>query len=71
MRRSQVLEALNVSGLKDPHGYLPKELDQWDVWNLDDSDRGSELRRLCKEWLDRYVFISSFTRNSRASSHVL
>ena len=53
MRRSQVLEALNVSGLKDPHGYLPKELDQWDVWNLDDSDRGSELRRLCKDWLDR------------------
>ena len=52
--RNQVFEALSVAGLKDQHNYFKKELDGWDVWNLEDKDRSAELRRMCKDWLDRY-----------------
>ena len=51
--RGLVLEILNRNGLRDPHVYFPRELDQWDVWGLDDDERPHELRRVCSEWLDK------------------
>lgn len=51
--RKLVMETIRDCGLKDPHNYLPKELDSWDVWNLDDSDRGTELRNISRNWLDK------------------
>ena len=47
------MENLAACGLKDPHKYFSKELDSWDVWNLDEKDRQGDLRRMCRDWLDR------------------
>ena len=51
--RTMIQDILQNSGLKDPHNYLPKELDGWDVWNIDDRYRRAELRKMVDEWLDK------------------
>ncbi len=51
--RKQCVSLLKSCGLKDDNAYLTKELDQWDVWNMDEDDRPHELRRMAKEWLDK------------------
>ena len=47
------MEAMKLSGMKDDRKYLVKELDSWDVWNLDESTRSADIRRLCSDWLDK------------------
>ena len=51
--RRKVKEILKVCGLKDDSDYLTRELDTWDVWDMDEDERPHELRRMCREWLDK------------------
>ncbi|XP_067652672.1 WD repeat-containing protein 97-like isoform X2 [Haliotis asinina] len=53
--RSSIMDTLFGCGLQDPHRNFQKELDSWDIWNLDDSDRKMELRRMCQQWLNRWM----------------
>ena len=53
--RFVVLSLLTDSGMQDPHKHLPKELDSWDIWNVEEDDRKADLRKLCQQWLDRWV----------------
>ncbi|XP_048253419.1 WD repeat-containing protein 97-like isoform X2 [Haliotis rufescens] len=53
--RSTIMDTLFGCGLQDPHHNFLKELDSWDIWNLDDSDRKMELRRMCQQWLNRWM----------------
>ena len=55
------MEILKLCGLKDDNNYLTKELDTWDLWDMDEDERPHELRRMCREWLDKLVeFLHSF-----------
>ena len=47
------MDTLRKCNLKDQHNYLPKELDSWDVWNVDDKDRAGEIRRISRAWLEK------------------
>lgn len=49
------METLSTSGLQDPHSHMVKELDSWDIWNVEEADRKADLRTMCQQWLDRYV----------------
>ena len=49
-----MLDTLNSIGLQDPHRQLQKELDSWDIWNIEETDRKKDLKKMCSQWLDRY-----------------
>ena len=49
-----MLDILNSIGLQDPHRQLQKELDSWDIWNIEETDRKKDLKKMCSQWLDRY-----------------
>ena len=49
------MDILVGGGLQDPQKFLPKELDTWDIWNVDEEDRKGDLRKMCQAWLDRSV----------------
>ncbi|ESO96594.1 hypothetical protein LOTGIDRAFT_239301 [Lottia gigantea] len=53
--RMLVCDILANCGLQDPHRQLEKELDLWDIWNIDEEDRKKELRNMCYQWLDRWM----------------
>lgn len=53
--RTTVLDILNSIGLQDPHRQMQKELDSWDIWNIEDADRKKELKMMCSQWLERWV----------------
>ncbi|KAL3860750.1 hypothetical protein ACJMK2_010825 [Sinanodonta woodiana] len=53
--RSTVLEILYQFSLHDPHHYLGKELDSWDIWNVQEEDRKADLKKMCQQWLDRWM----------------
>ncbi|KAL4234274.1 hypothetical protein ACF0H5_005924 [Mactra antiquata] len=53
--RSEVMTILTNCGLQDQHKFLPKELDSWDIWNVEEDDRKSDLRKMCHQWLDRWM----------------
>jgi len=55
--RNIVLDILNNVGLLDPHRQLSKELDGWDIWNLDESNRLEELHRICDDFLEKLVLL--------------
>ena len=57
--RTVVLDTLNSIGLQDPHRQLQKELDSWDIWNIEETDRKKDLKKMCSQWLDRYFPPSS------------
>ena len=48
---------MNAVGLQDPHKFLGKELDSWDIWNVEEEDRKADLRKMCHQWLDRWVWL--------------
>ena len=50
--RTLILSLLRKAGLNDPTGQLVKEVDGWDIWNID-KDRANQLRRMSQEWLIR------------------
>ncbi|KAK2192806.1 hypothetical protein NP493_22g03013 [Ridgeia piscesae] len=50
--RTLILSLLRKAGLNDPTGQLVKEVDGWDIWNID-KDRANQLRRMSQEWLVR------------------
>ena len=54
-----MLDTLNSIGLQDPHRQLQKELDSWDIWNIEETDRKKDLKKMCSQWLDRYFPPSS------------
>ena len=56
------MEILKLCGLKDDNKYLTKELDTWDLWDMDEDERPHELRRMCREWLDKLVKYSHVLR---------
>lgn len=47
------MDVLVRMGVADPHGYLALELDSWDTWNLEESNRKSALHKMCQDWLER------------------
>ncbi|XP_052816853.1 uncharacterized protein LOC128243253 isoform X2 [Mya arenaria] len=55
----QVRDLVNTifqsAGLQDQHKYLPRELDSWDIWNVEEDDRKADLRKMCHQWLDRWM----------------
>ncbi|XP_052231228.1 WD repeat-containing protein 97-like isoform X3 [Dreissena polymorpha] len=53
--RTMVNAILTSAGLQDPHKFLPKELDSWDIWNVEEDDRKSDLRKMSHQWLDRWM----------------
>lgn len=53
--RGTIQSILTNCGLQDPHKYLPKELDSWDIWNVEEDDRKTDLRKMCQQWLDRWM----------------
>ncbi|OWF56397.1 WD repeat-containing protein [Mizuhopecten yessoensis] len=53
--RITVAESLSASGLQDPHKHIPKELDSWDIWNVEEDDRKADLRKMAQQWLDRWM----------------
>ncbi|XP_055955273.1 WD repeat-containing protein 97 [Patella vulgata] len=53
--RSLVCDILINCGLQDSHRQLEKELDSWDIWNLEEEDRKTDLRVMCHQWLDRWM----------------
>ena len=54
------MDILNSIGLQDPHRQLQKELDSWDIWNMEDADRKKDLKKMCSQWLDRWCICWSF-----------
>ncbi|WAR11385.1 WDR97-like protein [Mya arenaria] len=46
---------IKSAGLQDQHKYLPRELDSWDIWNVEEDDRKADLRKMCHQWLDRWM----------------
>ncbi|XP_060556270.1 WD repeat-containing protein 97-like [Ruditapes philippinarum] len=53
--RAVVITILTSIGMQDQHKFLPKELDSWDIWNVEEDDRKSDLRKMCHQWLDRWM----------------
>ncbi|XP_053401290.1 WD repeat-containing protein 97-like isoform X3 [Mercenaria mercenaria] len=53
--RAVVNTILTSIGMQDQHKFLPKELDSWDIWNVEEDDRKSDLRKMCHQWLDRWM----------------
>ncbi|XP_064610519.1 uncharacterized protein LOC135474835 [Liolophura sinensis] len=53
--RATSLDVLLRMGVADPHGYLAQELDSWDTWNLEETNRKSALHKMCQDWLDRWM----------------
>ena len=53
--RNIVLNILNNVGLVDPHSQLSKELDGWDIWNLEETNHAEELGRMCDDFLEKLV----------------
>nr|KAG5693101.1 hypothetical protein BaRGS_014051 [Batillaria attramentaria] len=53
--RVVVLDVLNAIGLQDPHRQLQKELDSWDIWNVEEADHKKDLKKMCSQWLDRWM----------------
>ncbi|ELT93743.1 hypothetical protein CAPTEDRAFT_227356 [Capitella teleta] len=53
--RKECEMSLKLSGLKDPHSCLTKELDSWDIWQINESDRTKELRKKCGSFLDKWM----------------
>ncbi|KAK3085393.1 hypothetical protein FSP39_002701 [Pinctada imbricata] len=52
--RTTVLDILTGGGMQDPQKFFPKELDTWDIWNVNEEDRKGDLRKMCQQWLDRH-----------------
>ena len=50
--RDVILNLLKKAGVRDPTGELLKEVDSWDIWNID-RDRSNELRRMSSAWLEK------------------
>ena len=55
--RDVILNLLKKAGVRDPTGELLKEVDSWDVWNID-KDRSNELHNMSSDWLEKYVTLS-------------
>ncbi|XP_048765698.2 WD repeat-containing protein 97-like isoform X2 [Ostrea edulis] len=53
--RMTVTDLLSAIGLQDPQKFFPKELDSWDIWNVEEEDRKGDLRKMCQQWLDRWM----------------
>ncbi|XP_071957525.1 WD repeat-containing protein 97-like isoform X2 [Antedon mediterranea] len=53
--RELVHDMLILIGLQDTHNYFFRELDSWDVWNLDDDNRKKELIVMCKMWVVKWT----------------
>ncbi|XP_033754622.1 WD repeat-containing protein 97-like isoform X2 [Pecten maximus] len=53
--RLTIVESLAASGLQDPHKHIQKELDSWDIWNVEEDDRKADLRKMAQQWLDRWM----------------
>ncbi|XP_062569311.1 WD repeat-containing protein 97-like isoform X2 [Saccostrea cucullata] len=53
--RMTVLDLLSSIGHQDPQKFFSKELDSWDIWNVDEEDRKGELRKMSQQWLDRWM----------------
>lgn len=47
------MDMLTSCGLQDQQKYFIKELDSWDIWNVEEADRKADLRKMCYSWLDR------------------
>ncbi|XP_064640581.1 WD repeat-containing protein 97-like [Lineus longissimus] len=52
--RADVQEIFHRFGIHDPHHYFFRELDSWDVWNLEETHRKEQLAKICEEWLDKW-----------------
>nr|XP_026692602.1 WD repeat-containing protein 97-like isoform X1 [Ciona intestinalis] len=51
--RNFIKNVLVEQGLQDPHSFLYKELESWEVWNLDEtSSMKPQLRGMCQRWFD-------------------
>lgn len=53
--RVTTMDMLKSCGLHDSQKYLMKELDSWDIWNVEEADRKADLRKMCHSWLDRWM----------------
>lgn len=53
--RMTVIDLLSSIGLQDPQKFFSKELDSWDIWNVEEEDRKGDLRKMCQQWLDRWM----------------
>lgn len=51
--RVTTMDMLTSCGLQDQQKYFIKELDSWDIWNVEEADRKADLRKMCYSWLDR------------------
>ncbi|KAL5022160.1 hypothetical protein ScPMuIL_001315 [Solemya velum] len=53
--RLTVQDILTACGLHDPSHYLPQDLDSWDIWTVDESNRKAGLTKMAHDWLDRWM----------------
>lgn len=53
--RVTTMDMLTSCGLQDQQKYFIKELDSWDIWNVEEADRKADLRKMCYSWLDRWM----------------
>ncbi|XP_033117217.1 WD repeat-containing protein 97-like isoform X2 [Anneissia japonica] len=53
--RELVHDMLILIGLQDTHNYFFRELDSWDVWNLEEENRKKDLTAMCKLWVDKWT----------------
>ncbi|XP_071172379.1 WD repeat-containing protein 97-like isoform X3 [Mytilus edulis] len=53
--RATTMDMLNSCGLQDQQKYFIKELDSWDIWNVEEADRKADLRKMVHSWLDRWM----------------
>ncbi|XP_033626173.1 WD repeat-containing protein 97-like isoform X4 [Asterias rubens] len=42
-------------GLQDMHNYFFKELDGWDIWNVDEENRKKELNAMARRWIEKWL----------------
>ncbi|XP_071824021.1 uncharacterized protein [Apostichopus japonicus] len=53
--RELVGECFFNMGLNDDHNYFFKEMDSWDIWNIEEENRKPELTGMCRKWLEKWM----------------
>ncbi|PIK43043.1 hypothetical protein BSL78_20097 [Apostichopus japonicus] len=53
--RELVGECFFNMGLNDDHNYFFKEMDSWDIWNIEGENRKPELTGMCRKWLEKWM----------------
>ena len=55
--RETIITLLRTAGLQDPSNHLLREIDSWDTWSFEASNRILSINAMVIDWLNKLVLI--------------